>query len=168
MKVRDIVIGIIFLAIITALIIVVARKTRITPKLLPTPTPSPSVQQNIERRFNVTIPPSVEKAELSDVSGGNGEGVATREKQGTLNVYTILANLEDPQKGQFYQGWLIRGKSGDSNYAVVSMGKLRVAKGGWLGEFQSSADYSDYINVVVSLETKSTTKPTKHILEGSF
>lgn len=160
---RDIIIGVIVLAVIAALVLYLRR-----PKTLPTtfsiPTPS-SVQKNIEKTFNVQIPENVEKAELT---GESGMGIATREFANGKYVYTILVNLDEPSSGNFYAGWLVRGKAGDSNYSVVSLGKLRVAKGGWLVDFESSVNYSDYKNVLVTLEKSLMGKPGKEILTGSF
>lgn len=130
--------------------------------------PSTSTQENIEKSFNLTIPDDVETADLIDVSAGDGSGVATRKyENGTFN-HMVLADLPDLTQGSFYEGWLVRGKMGDKDFAYISTGKLRVAKGGYLLEFESSVDYSNYTGVVVTLEKVNDKTPETHILEGSF
>ena len=52
--------------------------------------------------------------------------------------------------------------------SLISTGRLRIAKGGYLLEFQSSTDYSSYDNAVVTLERVADSVPEEHILEGSF
>ena len=73
-----------------------------------------------------------------------------------------MADLPDPQAGKFYEGWLVMGEK------VVSTGKFMIAKGGYLLEYESSTDYSDYNMVVVTLEQKDDKTPEVHILEGTF
>lgn len=156
MKRRDIVIGLIVLAVIAAVVYWVRR-----PKEKLTITP-PSVEEKLEESFNLQIPDDVEKAELSDVTGGNASGIATRKyEEGTFS-HTVLADLADPPAGRFYEGWLVKGEK------VISTGKFRVAKGGYLLEFKSGTDYSDYGKVVVTLEEKDDKTPETHVLEGTF
>jgi len=62
----------------------------------------------------------------------------------------------------------VRGRQGDENFAYISTGRLTLAKGGYMLEFESSRDYSEYSEVVVTLEAVDDKKPEKHILEGSF
>jgi hypothetical protein len=71
-------------------------------------------------------------------------GLATRNE--------ILADLPS---GQSYQGWLE-----NSNGKTVLLGTLKMAKGGWLLNYNSGA-YPGYNKVIV-------TAGQKHILEGSF
>ncbi|MFZ5933200.1 MAG: anti-sigma factor [Patescibacteria group bacterium] len=162
MRTRDIVIGLIILALTAGAIVWVRR-----PKA-PQPTPTPSIEEKIEKTFNFEIPEDVDRAELKDVSGGTGSGIATRKYENGKFSHTVLADLLDPTPGTFYEGWLVRGKEGDANFASISTGALRVAKGGYILEFESAKDYSDYQGVVITLEKVSDSKPETHILEGSF
>ena len=162
MRTRDIVIGLIILALL-AVAIVWVRRSRQTQEV-----PPPSVEEKIEKTFNFEIPDDVERADLRDVSVGTGSGIATRKFEGGRFTHVVLADLLDPTAGYFYEGWLVRGKEGDANFAFVSTGKMRVAKGGYLLEFNSSTDYSSYSGVVVTLERVDDRKPETHILEGSF
>jgi hypothetical protein len=146
--------------------VVILLKRPQTPK--PVPTPTPNITEKIESGFNYQIPEDVERIELKDVSGGTGSGLATRKFENGKFSHVILADLEDPAAGSFYEGWLVRGKQGDSNYSIVLTGKLRVAKGGYLLEFESDKDYSDYKQVIVTLEKVDDKNPETHILEGSF
>ena len=167
MKSKDIIIGLVVLAGLALIVVVVKNYT--TRKVVSTPTPTTSqTQENIERTFNLDIPEDYEKAELKDVSKGEGSAIATRKLEDGVFKHMVLADLPDPEAGTFYEGWLVRGKSGDSNFAFISTGKLRIAKGGYLLEFESKTDYSDYKGVVITLEKVDDKKPEIHILEGSF
>ena len=163
MRTREIVIGLIILAVVAGAIVWI-RRARTTPEPLPTP----SIEEKIEKTFNLEIPDDVERADLRDVSGGTGSGIATRKYESGRFTHAVLADLSDPTLGTFYEGWLVKGKEGDANFAFVSTGRLRVAKGGYLLEFTSSVDYSPYNGVVITLERVDDKRPEVHILEGSF
>lgn len=161
---RDIVIGLIVLLVVIGLIYWTRRPK--TPSI--TTTPTPSTESKLEDAFKLTIPEDVDKAELKDVSGGTGSGIATRKFESGRFEHMVLADLPDPATGTFYEGWLVRGKEGGADFAFISTGRMRIAKGGYLLEFNSSKDYSDYKGVIVTSEKVDDKKPEKHILEGSF
>ena len=154
---RDIVIGLVVLVVLAAIIYLVRRPQ----EQLELQT-TPSVEEQLEESFNLQLPDDVEKLDLSDVSGGNSSGIATRKNESGVYTHTVLADLPDPQAGKFYEGWLVMGEK------VVSTGKFMIAKGGYLLEYESSTDYSDYNMVVVTLEQKDDKTPEVHILEGTF
>lgn len=145
MKGRDVLTGFIILVILIAGALLVKN---IKNKKQVTPSPTPSIEQKVKETFNgLEIPSDTEKTELKDVTGGNGFGVATRTE--------ILANLPQPPAGQYYQGKL----ENDAGNSVV-LGSFRVAKGGYILEYNSSK-YPGYNKVLVVLGGKA-------ILEGSF
>jgi hypothetical protein len=146
---RDVLVGVVILAALIVAILLLVKPAKKTAIVIPTPRP----QERVEDRFNLQIPDNIEKTELVDVSGGTGGGIATRTE--------ILADLADPETGKFYQAWL------EKDGKLVSLGKLRLAKGGWLIEY-NSANYAGYNKVVVSLETKFDSVVETKILEGSF
>ncbi|OGM19745.1 hypothetical protein A2686_05325 [Candidatus Woesebacteria bacterium RIFCSPHIGHO2_01_FULL_38_10] len=121
-----------------------------------------STEDKIEEKFNLVIPEGVDKAELKDVSGGTSSGLATRKFEKSVFEHSILADLPDPESGKFYEGWLVKGGE------LISTGKLKIAKGGWMLNFSSKTNYSDYSKVVVTIEEKEDKTPEKYILEGSF
>jgi len=162
---RNVVIGLIVLAGLGALIYWAVRSPQ--DEDLPV-LPTPSIEQKLEDSFKYQIPEGFEKAELKDVSGDTGSGIATRKYESGRFSHAVLADLPDPESGSFYEGWLVRGKEQDANFAYLSTGKMNIAKGGYMLEFESSVDYSDYSAVVVTLEKVNDKKPEKHILEGSF
>lgn len=164
MKKKDIVIGL----VVIALVLVLFYRLKTKEKQKKEPPPTPAVQEKIEESFNVEIPEDVEKTELKDVAGGNASGMATRKFENGVFSLLVLADLPDAEAGSFYEGWLVKGKVGETDFDIVSTGKLRQAKGGYLLEFKSAKDYSDYNQVVVTLEKKPDNLPEKHILEGSF
>lgn len=148
---RDVLVGLLILIVLGVVIYMFARpnvpKTALT---IPTPRPI----EVIEDKFNLQIPDNVEKTELNDVSGGTGSGIATRNE--------ILVDLPDPETGKFYQAWVE-----DTNGNQISLGKLTMAKGGWLINY-NSALYPGYNKVIVSLEIGFDKKIETKVLEGSF
>lgn len=162
---RNVVIGLLVLVGLGALIYW-ATRTKTTSEIVPTPTPS--VEQRLQESFKYEIPENFEKAELKDVTGGTASGIATRNYESGKFSHAILADLPDPEAGSFYEGWLVRGQEGDENFAYISTGRMVVAKGGFMLEFEASRDYSDYSGIIVTLEKVNDQKPEKHILEGSF
>ena len=163
MSKRDIVIGFVIFAIVAA-VIFWTKKPRVIPVESPAPTASP---QKIEEIFNYTIPEGVEKTDLKDVLGTGANGIATRKYENNKFELVILADLEDPNEG-FYQAWLAKGKEGEVGFSYVKLGSLRLAKGGYLLEFESASDYTSYNQVLVTLEKTDDTKIEKRVLEGSF
>ncbi len=157
MQKKDIVIGLIVLTVLAGIVYLVRR-----PKDKLRVTSTPSVEERMEDVFNLEIPEDAEKAPLEDVTGGNASGIATRSYEDGRFVHVVLADLPDPEVGSFYEGWLARGDN------FVSTGKLRIAKGGYLLEFESGVDYSDFDEVVVTLEAIEDRNPEQHVLEGSF
>ncbi len=164
MNKRDIFIGLIILAILATVVYWLRKPGQPTPEI----PMAPAAEEKFESAFNLEIPEDVDKAILKDVSGGMASGIATRRFEDNQFSHAVLADLADPEAGSFYQAWLIRGKEGDLDFAQLSTGKLRIAKGGWLLEYQSKTNYSDYNDVLVSLEKIFDQTPESHILEGSF
>jgi len=154
---RDIVIGLIILAILAGVIFWLRRAR--TPLITPQ---APTVEEKLEEAFKLEIPEDVDKAELKDVTGGTASGIATRKFEDGKFTHTVLADLPDPEAGTFYEGWLIMGDE------VFSTGKMRVAKGGWILEFESTTDYSDHNKVVITQEKVFDDNLEEHILEGEF
>jgi len=162
---RDIVIGIIILILVAGVVYWRQRNKKVEEFKVPE---TLSVEKSIEDKFKIEIPEDVEKAELRDVSGGNASGIATRKlDKGTFNL-SVLVDLPDPERGKFYEAWLIKSEEGKVDYSLVSLGKLWLAKGGWMIDFKSQKDLSEYNKILVSLEEKSDKTLEKRILEGSF
>jgi len=146
MRGRDILTGFIVLVVIVAGALLI-RNLR-NKNQAATPAPTPSLEQKVKETFNgLEIPADTEKAELKDVTGGNSFGVATRTE--------ILANLPEPPAGQYYQAKL-ENEAGNS----VTLGSFRIAKGGYILEYNTSK-YPGYNKISVVLGAKT-------ILQGSF
>lgn len=122
----------------------------------PQPTSSPKTQV------------SVLTAKLSAVGSYKGDGVATKSFDGKKFVHTATANLSDPSKGKFYEGWLVDKKP---TLRFFSTGKMIKENGVYKLRFEANQDYPDYNDVVITEETESQGldgKPEAHVLEGSF
>jgi hypothetical protein len=144
-KTRSIFIAFVVVVIAVAGVLLMKKNLKVNKLLAPSVTPT--IQQKIESKFlGLNIPTDAERAELKDVSGGSGIGLATRTE--------ILADLPDPPKGQFYQARL------EKDGKTVLIGNLKIAKGGWMISYNSEA-YPGYNKVIVMLGDT-------HILEGSF
>lgn len=159
MNSRDIVVGLVILVLVGGAIYFVRRPNT---SIVPEETPIKTIEKKMEDTFKLEIPEDVDKVELKDVSKGLASGIATRKYENGKFEHTVLADLPDPENGRFYEGWLVKdGKT-------ILTGKMRLAKGGYLLNFSSNKDYSDYKKVVVTLEGKDDQTPEEHILEGSF
>ena len=151
MKTKNIFIAFILVVAVVAAVLVVKNRRKTTSTANPLVTPS--VQQQLENKFNgLVIPEDEESIELKDVSGGTGMGLATRSE--------ILADLPALPTGKFYQGWLEKDLPAQAGVKPVLLGTLKMAKGGWILNYNSSA-YPGYNKVIVAVGGK-------HILEGSF
>lgn len=149
---KDIIIGFVIIALLVILFLFF-KKTK-EPKVDSTPKPVEiAFKEELEDSFKYNIPDDSNAIELKDVSGGNSRGIATEKE--------ILLDIDDPQVGSFYQGWLQKGDS------FVPLGRLQIAKGGWLLEYDKT-QFQDYKNIIVSLESRDDSKIEKKILEGSF
>lgn len=117
------------------------------PPSLNLPPATPGIEEQIKQKFGgLDIPEDAEKAELKNVSGDEGIGIATRSE--------ILADLPDLGKGESYQALLSDGSK------TILLGNLRLAKGGYILEYDSSK-YPGFDQIVIM-------KGSKRILEGSF
>lgn len=166
MRTRDIIIGAIVLIVLISGVLII-RRARNRSAVLPTSTPT--IAERVQKSFNgLIIPSDRENVDLNDVTGGEGIGVASRKYSGGTFSLTIMADLPEPKSRYFYQGWIIRGNLGDNDFSYVSVGSLRLAKGGFIADFSSAKDYSDFKKVVVTLEKVNDATPEGNVLEGSF
>jgi hypothetical protein len=156
---RDVIIGFTIIALIILGAFLYKRSKSPQTNLISTPT-SITFQRDIEESFKYDIPDDVSSIELKDISGdppageaGNGRGIATKNE--------VLADIEDPATGYFYQAWT------EENGNFVSLGKLQMVKGGWLLDY-SNLKLDNAGKIVISLEKDYDAKMEKKILEGSF
>jgi len=154
---KDVIVG---LVIIVAIIggVLLYKKLK-TSKPLSTQTPvSVTFREDFDAEggyldfIKNNIPDDVISIELKDISGGDSRGIATETE--------VLVDANDPESGCFYQGWLEK----DGN--LISIGKLQMAKGGWLLNYGPRSE--GFNKIVVSLEKLFDNKIEKRILEGSF
>ncbi len=118
-------------------------------------------EKKIEEKTKIVVPETGDKAILSDVSGGEGIGVARRIKEGNRFEIELVANLADLPDGSFYEGWLVRGEE------KLLVGRLMLAKAGYLVTNNFDTDISGYSKVVV-VQVLKTGVGEKKVLEGSF
>jgi len=165
MKRKDIVIGLVLIVLLAGIIYIRQRskpeEELVVPETL-------SSEETFEEKFNIQIPDDADKADLKEVEGSGGTGIATKEVDSGKFNHNVLVDLPDPEGGYFYEGWLVKGEEGEEDYSLISTGKLRLAKGGWMLDYSSSTDLSDYSKVIVSLEKTFDKNIEKKVLEGSF
>lgn len=107
-----------------------------------------------------------EKAVLTDLSGGEGQGIANRIYSTGNFIHTITAQLKSAEAGSYYAGWLVK-QDGDTE-EVISSGKLEHSgESSYYLEFRSEVDYMLYKKVLVTLQSGGG-KPETIILEGQF
>ena len=124
-------------------------------KMKPLDIPTTVETQELESKFKLSIPDDVEKTNLEVTSGFEGVGIATRKFEKGVFSHIIIADLPEPSSGN-YQAWLVK-----DDINKIATGILRLAKGGYLLEFNSNINYSDYKKVEVRLNDKV-------VLSGSF
>jgi hypothetical protein len=145
MRLKNILVTLLILVILVAGILFILKKARL--KNISVPSPTPSIEQKIERKFkNLIIPEDTERVELKNVSGTEGYGMATKSE--------ILADLPELSEGEFYKVWL------EKDGKKVLLGNMIVAKGGWILNYDLSS-YPGYNKIIVTLNGT-------NILEGSF
>lgn len=166
---RDIVIGVVVLLVLAGVIYVRNRNANNDLKVPETQTQGSTTEQKLEDKFKVQIPDDAPKAELKATDGGDASGIATHDyKDGTYKL-TVLADLPEPAKGTFYQGWIVKGEEGKDDYNLISAGRLTTGKGGYMLEYQSKKDYTDHSKIVISEEKSQGTKiGDTTVLEGDF
>lgn len=130
----------------------------------PTPTPV-SIEDKIESSFKITIPENVSKVELKSIAEFEGWGIVTKEDVGNTKKYTVLADLPELKSGEKYVAYFSKEKISNEKQDILKAGELRVNKGGWILEYDTTSDLSNYQKLQVYLENKSSNTV---ILEGSF
>lgn len=163
MKRRDIVIGLLLLLLAAAGIYFIL-KDRDNPEIVIEPTPTPISVEDMESKFNIDIPDNAETAELT---GDGVSALASRETSENGSTISILADLPDPETG-VYQAWVEKGEEGQDDFDRVSLGNLRMAKGGYLLEYSGTKDLTDYKKVTVSRETLQDSTIEDIVLQGNF
>jgi len=163
MKRRDIVLGIIFVVVVGGLLYM-RNKQRGEEMRVPEDqiASSGNTERKIEEKFNTDIPDDAEKAELKDVSEGDGSAIATRKSEDGKTQIAVLADLPDPESGKKYYVWV------EKDDEFISLGGMRLAKGGWVFDQTSSKDLTEFDKVVISLEGTVGKSPDKRVLEGNF
>lgn len=150
---RDVWVGLAIVLVVIIVGLLIRRSRNKNADTTPTPISTNSIKQEIQDKLKYQIPTNTESIELKDVSGGDSRGIATEKE--------ILVDAPNPETGNFYQGWL------ENNGNLVSLGKLQIAKGGWLINFDGTK-YPDHKKVIVSQEKELDNTLEKKILEGSF
>lgn len=166
MNKKDIVIGIVIVVVLAFVIYWLRRPS--TPQITVLPSPTPSVEEKLESSFKVDIPQDVEKVELRDVVNRGGAAIATKKFENNTFTMAVLADLPDPASGAFYNVWITQAEVSSANATFVSLGRMRVSKGGWMLEYKSNRDFSPYKGVIITEEKTADTKPETRVMEGTF
>lgn len=147
---RDIVVGLVLLAALAGAIFYF--RSPIEEEELPVPE-TLSVEDELEQRFNMELPEGVERAELTDQTGGNSSAIATRSYESGVYEMTLLADVPD--------GSYTARLTDENSEQTRNLGSLRVAKGGYLLEYEASED-------LTGLNTVEVLTGSEVILRGSF
>lgn len=150
---KEVFVGLFVILVILGIVFGVKKAKEV--KVKPLNIPTPVTTQSLESKFNLTVPSDVEKINLQVAFGFEGMGVATRKFANGVFSHIIIADLPEPALGS-YQAWLIKDEANK-----ISTGTLKLAKGGYLLEFTSNIDYSDYKKIEVKLGNKI-------VMTGSF
>jgi hypothetical protein len=110
-----------------------------------------------------------ETTSLAAVGSYSGSGTATRSFDGSKFSHTVVATIDDPATGKFYEGWLVMPSATGPKF--FSTGKLELKDGSYRLTFIANQNYPDHTNVVITEETLANgldNIPEAHVLEGSF
>jgi len=128
-----------------------------------TPVPTPTVTATpTPAETPVTL--EAETINLTDVTGGNSSGEASRKFSEGKFTHIVTASLPDPEADAFYEGWLVKADSA----GFFSTGKMTKSGDKYELNYTDSVDHPDYPVVVITLEKIDDTEPEAHILEGTF
>lgn len=126
------------------------------------------LRENTQPADDSLAPSNVEEIDLKSVGNFEGDGEATRsyDVEAEQFIHNVMANLDDPNEGKFYEGWLVDGEQ------FISTGKLQSELVGvWSLVFVDEVDLRNYNQVVITEETEADgldSRPEDHVLEGSF
>lgn len=113
----------------------------------------------------------VGKITLDSVDDRGGLGYATRSFENGIFTHRVLLDVDDPQDGKFYEGWLVQKPSLPVKfYSTGAMEKNE--EGQYELIYEAGIDEKAYYNsVVITEETLADgldNKPEAHIFEGQF
>ena len=165
MSQRGIVIGIVILVILAGLYFFSRRNQR-PPIELPAPQETTTPEEEFEERFQTQIPVGAVKSELKDITGGEGRALVVKETVGNITKISILADLPELGGGEVYQAWLV--DTQDGKETLISLGRLTLAKGGFVIEVEKTSLPEGANKIVVSKETKFDQTIETRVLEGTF
>jgi hypothetical protein len=126
------------------------------------PPPPPPPLTNITSAEEL---PALQMATLKAVGKIQGSGTATGVFANGQFLHTVTAQLPDPSKSKFYQGWLVK-KTPQSEFLLT--GRLVKEGNTYSLTYNQIDDASNYPGVIVTLEQKDDQKPETRVLEGSF
>jgi hypothetical protein len=127
----------------------------------PVPTPTATVTP-VPAEVPVTL--EAETINLTDVTGGNSSGEATRKFSDGKFTHSVTASLPEPEDSAFYEGWLV--KADDAGF--FSTGKMTKSGTEYQLNYTDTVDHPDFPTVVITLEKIDDTEPETHVLEGTF
>ena len=114
----------------------------------------------------VTEEDNKDVTDLDSVRDTNENGVAERSYEDGVFTFEVVANLNPPAEGKFYEGWVV----GDGR--VISTGELKLNNSGAYTQiFEVEEDLTAQKLVVITEETLANgldNKPEAHVIEGSF
>lgn len=114
---------------------------------------------------NDPLTENVDTIKLEAVGTYAGNGTANRTYDGENFIHLVVAKIDPPAVGKFYEGWLVK------NGIPISTGKLISEGDDYSLLFTSEVNYSNHNQVVITEETERLGldgNPETHVLEGNF
>lgn len=102
---------------------------------------------------------------LKAVAPYTGSALAERSYLNGQFNHIVVADLQEPATGKFYEGWLVDGKN------FFSTGKMQKLGGKFQINYSSKDDRRNYKQIVITEETELQgldNNPEAHVLEGKF
>lgn len=104
---------------------------------------------------------------LLDVEDGNASGGVdiVYDTNGKYKLKAFFENLENPDSGFYYEGWLVRNEP----LSVISTGRTEIVEGELRNIFESEKDLTDHRIYILTLEPDDgDPAPATHILQGEM
>ncbi len=152
-------------------------------KKAPTPTPTPSPTEVTQEEINNVktelqkltgqatptgnVAPTVPTKEtiLKPQSGYEATGYASHSYADNKYTLTVLADLPKNTANQTYQAWLLQSPLG-SDTQPVKIGQLKIAKSGYMLDYSSTTDMTNYKYFVISQESDNDNQIQTPVLTG--
>lgn len=108
---------------------------------------------------------STEVRALLAVNESSSYGTAYRLLKDGKIYHVVVADMPDPKRGSFYEGWLVQ----DDLFDFFSTGVMQKNEDGqWVLIYTANKEFENHKKVVITEEAIVDATPEDHVIEGEF